>query len=338
MSALRLITIGMVLLLTSGCGQLVSEKLAMSGSSSPEKCTSKKMVILPFADYTYAEDAERAFQRHIKIMEGLTANLVGRGFRLPIQEDLLKYLADHKIVTMGKDTDMGIDMPGYIQDAIANDTGWSADMKAEMAKIAEKDGGGAGDNRLNNYALDSKTLAEVAGQFNADLVMRGQLLEYEFGEENTWSPLKRGVFPVVFGGTNRALFGVTNSETYDTLGSTLIGAGAGAFIGDGASSPYDATEKINPGRHNSMIWGLGGAALGYMSSKGGHTNRVAVQLRLWVQDPDSGEVVWTNSAKVMVTPQSVFAENRKDELFDTAVTQAVAALTEDFVKSAKTAL
>jgi hypothetical protein len=59
---------------------------------------------------------------------------------------------------------------------------------------------------------------------------------------------------------------------------------------------------------------------------------------LWVQDPQTGEVVWTNSVKVLVKPQSVFAETRKDELFDTAVLQAVAALTEDFVNKTKTSL
>jgi hypothetical protein len=296
------------------------------------------MIILPFADYTYTEDAERAFQRHINIMENLTANLTGRGFRLPVQEDLLKYLAENKIVTLGSDSSSAFNQPGYIQHAISTDPGWSADMKSAMNEIVMAEKGSANNDRKNNYALDAENLAKVAGQFNADLVMRGQLLEYKFGEENTWSPLKRGIMPVIFGGTNRALFGVTNSETYDSLGSALAGAAVGAAIGDTATSPYDYTEKINPGRQNAMVWGLGGAALGYMSSKGGHTNQVAVQLRLWVQDPQTGEVVWTNSAKVLVKPQSVFAENRKDELFDTAVSQAVAALTDDFVKRTKTAL
>jgi|GEM_PF-3046257 len=337
MSALRLITIGIIALMISGCGQLVSERLNLSGNDSQERCTSKKMVILPFADYTYTEDAERAFQRHVNIMENLIANLSGKGFRLPVQEDLLKYLADNKIVTMGSDANAFVD-PGYIQHAIAKDASWSSDMRSALAEIADKERDFAGNNQRNNFALDAEALAKVANQFNADLVMRGQLIKYEFGEENTWSPLKRGIMPVVFGGTNRALFGVTNSEKYDSLGSVLIGAAAGAAIGDSATSPYDFTEKINPGRQNSMIWGMGGAALGYMSSKGGHANRVAVQLRLWVQDPQTGEVVWTNSVKVLVKPQSVFAETRKDELFDTAVSQAVSALTEDFVNNTKAAL
>jgi hypothetical protein len=296
------------------------------------------MIILPFADYTYTEDAERAFRRNINIMENLTASLTDKGFRLPVREDLLKYLAESKIVTINQDTAKATDRSGYIQHAISSDSSWSTDMKAEMAKIVAAESDSSTKMQPHNYALDSKTLAKVAAQFNADLVMRGQLLRYESDEENTWSPLKRGIFPVVFGGTNRALFGVTNSETYDTLGSVLIGAATGAAIGDGATSPYDATEKLNPGRANSFVWGLGGAALGYMSSKGGHANRAAVQLRLWVQDPQTGEVVWTNSVKVLVKPQSVFAETRKDELFDTAVSKAVAALTDDFVSQTKASL
>jgi hypothetical protein len=271
-------------------------------------------------------------------MENLTASLTDKGFRLPVQEDLLQYLAEYHIITINQDTDKSTDQPGYIQHAIASDSSWSSDMKAEMAKIVAAESDSSANKQQNNYALDSKALAKVAEQFSADLVMRGQLLKYESSEENTWSPLKRGIFPVVFGGTNRALFGVTNSDTYDSLGSILIGAATGAAIGDQATSPYDATEKLNPGRANSFVWGLGGAAVGYMASKGGHANRAAVQLRLWVQDPQTGEVVWTNSVKVLVKPQSVFAETRKDELFDTAVSQAVRALTDDFIKRTKASL
>lgn len=338
MSTSRLIAIGILVLTLSGCGQLVSERLGMSGDANPEKCTSKKMVILPFADYSYTEDAERAFHRNLNIMENLTSRLTGKGFRLPIQEDLLQYLDETNIAKLNNELAKVSTMPGYIQHAITTDSSWSAEMKAELSKIVADEEASSGSNDRPSFALDAKNLAKIADHFNADLVMRGQLLNYEFDEENTWSPLKRGIMPVLFTGTSRALFGVTNSDTYDTLGSVLLGAAAGAAIGDQAGSPYDATEKINPGRQNSMLWGIGGAALGYMSSKGGHANRAAVQLRLWVQDPATGEVVWTNSVKVLVKPQSVFAENRKDELFDTAVSKAIAALTDDFVNKTKNVL
>jgi hypothetical protein len=323
----------------AGCGQLVSEKLAASSSDSAQPCTGKKMVILPFADYSYEEDAARALQRNVMIMENLTARLTEKGFRLPVQEDLLKYLADNNIIKFKSVADSAPAMPGYIQDTIANDSSWSPTMKMELAKLNEQsnkqqDTGNPG----QGIALDQNTLSNIAGNFNADLVMRGQIIRYELGDENTWNPMKRGLLPVVFGGTNRAIFGVTNSEAYDTLGYALLGAAMGGAIGTTTSIPYDETEKLNPDRHNAMVWGLGGAAIGYMASKGGHANQAAVQLRLWVQNPESGEVVWTNSARVLVKPQTIFAETREDKLFDTAITQAVAALMNDFAEASKTVL
>lgn len=338
MSTLRLIAIIFIALMVAGCGQLVSERLSMSGNDSTERCTSKKIIIMPFADYTYMEDSDRAFVRNVNILENLTANLTGKGFRLPVQEDLLQYITDLNVATLSSNIKEINNDPGYIKHAIAKDAGWSSEMKFELAKIAAAEQAPLNDDKVKIRSLDAETLAKIAEHFDADLVMRGQLLKYEFDEENTWSPLKKGIMPVLFNGSNRALFGVTNSDTYDTLGSVLIGAALGGAIGDGAASPYDATEKLNPGRQNSVVWGFGGAALGYMASKGGHANQVAVQLRLWVQDPQTAEVVWTNSVNVLVKPQSVFAETREDKLFDTAVSQAIAALMDDFTKQSKSVL
>jgi hypothetical protein len=325
--------------LLTGCGQLVSEKLAVSSSTPSQPCAGKKIVILPFADYSYEEDPERAFKRNIDIMENLTARLTENGFRLPVQDDLLKYLADNKIVKFNADVEAAPVRAGYVGDILANDDSWSPNMKMELAKLDDSTGKqSANADQAQGIALDPETLAKIAANFNADFIMRGQIIRFDLGEENTWNPMKRGLLPVVFGGSNRALFGVTNSEAYDTLGYTMLGAAIGGAIGTTTSIPYDETEKLNPERFNSMVWGLGGAAVGYMASKGGHANQAAVQLRLWVQDPDSGEVVWTNSVKVLVKPQTVFAETREDKLFDTAITQAVAALARDLVQNIQPSL
>lgn len=337
MPALRSLIIGLMAFLLAGCGQLVSEKLAVPTSVSSQPCAGKKLVIMPFADYTYEEDASRALRRNVMIMENLTARLTENGFRLPVQEDLLKYLADNKIVKFNAEVETAPAMAGYVQDAIANDDSWSPVMKMELAKLANP--GKQGNNSQDqSIALDQNALGKIAGNFNADLIMRGRIIRFELGEENTWDPMKRGLLPVVFGGSSRALFGVTNSEDYDSLGSVLAGAAMGGAIGSTTSIPYDSSEKLNPERFNSMAWGLGGAALGYMSSKGGHANQAAVQLRLWVQDPASGEVIWTNSVKVLVKPQTIFAETREDKLFDTAITQAISALTRDLVINIQSAL
>lgn len=339
MSAIKSLAIGFMAFTLAGCGQLVSEKLAVSASAPSQICTGKKIVVLPFADYSYEEDAERAFRRNVDIMDNLITRLTEKGFRLPVQEDLLKYLSDNGIVKLNANLATQPARPGSVQSLLSGKDSWSPAMKLELAKIANPgqgqiDPGG----QAQSTALDKATLAKIAAGFDADLIMRGRIIRYEMDDENTWDPLKRGLFPVLFAGTSRAMFGVTNSQTYDALGSTLVGAGMGAAIGSTTSIPYDETEKVNPERFNSMAWGLGGAALGYMSSKGGHANQAAVQLRLWVQDPKTAEVIWTNSVKVLVQPQTIFAETREDKLFDTAITQAISALTKDFVNKTKAVL
>jgi hypothetical protein len=339
MSAIKSLAIGFMAFTLTGCGQFVSEKLSVSSSAPPQVCTGKKIVVLPFADYSYEEDAARAFRRNIDIMDNLTARLTEKGFRLPVQEDLLKYLSDNSIVKLNDKMAAQSASRGTVQGLLSDDESWSPDMKMELAKLANP-----GQKQFDppaqgqSTALDNVTLAKIAASFDADLIMRGRIIRFDLGEENTWDPLKRGLLPVVFGGTSRALFGVTNSETYDEYGTMLAGAALGMAIGSVAEFPYDETEKINPDRFNASIWGLGGAGLGYMASKGGHANQAAVQLRLWVQDPKTGEVIWTNSVKVLVKPQTIFAETREDKLFDTAITQAVAALAKDFVNKSKAVL
>lgn len=339
MSAIKSLAIGFMAFALTGCGQLVSEKLSVSSSAPPQVCTGKKIIVLPLADYSYEEDADRAFRRNLDIMDNLLARLTEKGFRLPVQEDLLKYLSDSNIIKLSNSLSAPPATPGTVQGLLSDQESWSPAMKMELAKIANPgqkqfDPSGQG----QSIALDKATLAKIGAIFDADLIMRGRIIRFELGEENTWDPMKRGLLPVVFGGTARALFGVTNSETYDAVGSTLVGAAMGAAIGNVASFPYDETEKLNPDRFNSSVWALGGAGLGYMSSKGGHANQAAVQLRLWVQDPKTAEVIWTNSVKVMVMPQTIFAETREDKLFDTAITQAITALTKDFVNKSKTVL
>ncbi|NTV12431.1 MAG: hypothetical protein HGA96_00615 [Desulfobulbaceae bacterium] len=339
MSAIKSLAIGFMAFTLTGCGQLISEKLAVTSSTTPQTCTGKKIIVLPFADYSYEEDADRAFRRNVDIMDNLLARLSEKGFRLPVQEDLVKYLSDNGVVKLNSNQTALPASPGSVQSLLSDKEGWSPAFKAEIARVVnpnQKQFDPAGQGQ--STALDKNTLIKIADNFNADLIMRGRIIRFELDEENTWDPLKRGLLPVLFGGSSRAMFGVTNSETYDAVGSALAGAALGSAIGSVASFPYDSSEKVNPDRINSSVWGLGGAGLGYMSSKGGHANQAAVQLRLWVQDPKTAEVIWTNSVKVLVKPQTIFAETREDKLFDTAINQAITALTKDFINKSKAVL
>ena len=343
MPALRSLIYGMVALLLAGCGQLVSEKLAVPRTIETEKCAvGKTLVVLPFADYTYADDIEDSYKRNQAFMEALTDELVARGFHMPPQEDTIKFLSEQDIVRVAS---MGsVNVPTAKVSSLERELGsnWSMAMKQEIARnIAEERARLAaisrqGDNTTNG--LDSQSLSLIAGTFNADYIVRGRLIKYEVEQENTWNPLKKGLLPVVYGGANRTLFGVAKSEKYDMLGNLAIGYGVGAALGDQATNPYTLYDKADPAGANSLVWGLGGAAIGYLAHQGGKTNSASVELRIWVQEPDTGNVIWTNRIEVSVKPQSVFAETDTAKLFDTAVDKAVGALVQDFVTKTKAML
>ena len=54
-------------------------------------------------------------------------------------------------------------------------------------------------------------------------------------------------------------------------------------------------------------------------------------MRIWVQEAATGNVVWTNRVKVQVSPESVYADNQYDTLFDSAITKGVTSLVDNFV-------
>ena len=59
--------------------------------------------------------------------------------------------------------------------------------------------------------------------------------------------------------------------------------------------------------------------------------QAVVQLRMWVQDGYSGQVLWTNRVDVKVSPQSVLADYQYDALFEAATEKAVDVLVDDFM-------
>jgi hypothetical protein len=57
----------------------------------------------------------------------------------------------------------------------------------------------------------------------------------------------------------------------------------------------------------------------------------AVQMRMWVQEAATGNVVWSNRISVQVSPESVLADNQYDTLFNTAIEKGVTTLVDHFV-------
>jgi len=330
MSGIRIILSGMLALLLAGCGQAVTETVSVPQSVPSTSCdVNRKIVILPFADYSFADGFQAAAKRNMAVMEALTDQLVARGFNVPVQEDIQHYLVANNVIKT-LDADLAARNSSVHAELQSN---WSGVMKEELMGLLDVQQNLAQSGKGESpgiHGLDNSMVAKIGQDFGARFVVRGRIINYGVENETTWEPLKKGILPILLNGSNQLLFGFAKSEGYDTLQSMAVGYAAGAALGDSATNPYTYADKIDPSGANSAVWGAAGAGVAYLAKQGGQTSQAVVQLRVWIQDTESGNVVWTNRAKVQVAPQSVFADNSPDLLVQTAVCRAVAALIEDF--------
>jgi hypothetical protein len=288
MDRLKYLVIGVLALFLAGCGsgQIVVETLNVAeGPTHNAAGSGKSIVILPFADYS-AGNLASAQRRNMLITESLTDRLVVNGFGLPIQEDVLDYLIQQNVISVSTSS-LAVELA---------DDDWSEAMKAEirtyMGQVENETTQIAG-NSSGTHGLDTKTVAKIGRQFDADYIIRGRIIEFKTRQGTSWSPSRRGFLPVVFESTGRAIFGYVRSDTYDDRDGSLT---ADLTHGQG---PVDA--------------------------------QGTVQIRMWVQEAATGNVVWSNRISVQVGPESVVADNQYDTLFDTAIDKGVTTLVDHFV-------
>ena len=68
-----------------------------------------------------------------------------------------------------------------------------------------------------------------------------------------------------------------------------------------------------------------------MAYNGGKVDQAVVQMRIWVQEAATGNLVWTNRVRVQVSPETFFADSQYDALFNSAIEKSVSSLIDNFV-------
>ncbi|MDX9841549.1 MAG: hypothetical protein RBS95_08840, partial [Desulfobulbus sp.] len=68
----RHLLIGVLALLLGGCGTTVQESLKVAPTVKSTVGADRTVVILPFADYSYADNLESAYRRNLFISENVT--------------------------------------------------------------------------------------------------------------------------------------------------------------------------------------------------------------------------------------------------------------------------
>lgn len=341
MESLKYLVIGILALTMAGCGQTVIETLNVPetpGFDAPGK--GRTVVILPFADYSNAGNIASAYRRNIAVTESLTDRFVANGFGLPVQEDVFQYLVEQRIINLLPYEEI---KSSTLVSELSND--WSDTMKGEISRYIQEQNAtidtGAGNNP-GTHGLTTKTVAKIGRTFKADYVVRGRILEYKTRQEATWEPWKKGILPFINGGTSRVLFGFASSNTYDELNQNITGAMYGARIGyEHANWPWDSENDsgdtifgLSDGDDaNAIAWGSVGSQLGSTTYHSGRVDQAVVQLRIWVQEATSGNVIWTNRVDVKVSPESFLADNQYDALFNKAIEKGVTTLIDNFVST-----
>ncbi len=332
MQMLKYFTLIALALMMTACGQSVIETLKVSEAPGPNAPgAGKTIVILPFADYSYANSIIDSYRRNLKVTESLTDNLSAQGFSMPVSEDVFQYMVGQGVIQISQ-------YENNTNTSLANELNgeWGAEMKSRIRHYINEEQA-TNRNTISEspgvHALTTNAITKLGRAFQADYIVRGRILEFRTRQEATWAPWKKGLFPVIIGSTSQFLYGFAGSDEYDTLNQTITGGLYGVGVGSLTSWPIDGSQ-INGGiSGNEIIWaGLGGA-LGMQTSNSGRVDQAVVQLRIWVQDAASGQVVWTNRASVRVSPQTVYADAQYDDLFNSAIDKGVSTLIDNFVST-----
>jgi hypothetical protein len=356
MAAKRLFLYGFLALVISGCtGQSVTtETLHVPDTPTGAYCaTDKTLVVLPFADYSSADDVMSVYRRSRSVTEALTDRFVAKGFKMPIDEDVTQYLVDTNIISMTT-------FDGTKKLSNEMDGEWSKEMKGEFTKwidaekeieAASRGSDGNPANAPGAHALNKKNVSKIGRRFGAEYLVRGRIIEYNLQEEHSWALHKKGILPFIMKGTSQLTFGFAESEYYDDLNNIALWGLAGAIIRYNVNTPFEPESSVrtisgsnivtassgDSGAEfwNAVTWGLVGAGAAHLANRSGHTPEAIVHLRVWVQDTATGEVVWTNRAEVKVAPESIYGDKRQNEMFKTAVNRATTILVDDFWNKTK---
>ncbi len=334
MKTLKILALGIVSLAVSGCGQTVIETVSNPvGPNTSGPGYGRSIVVLPFADYSEGS-LDGAQRRSMMINEALTDHLNGYGFSMPAGEDVYSWLVKEKIISLASYDNVNTES---LDDEIANPE-WTDTMREQLisykAKV-QRDVAQKNSTSPGVHALTAQKVSQIGRHFKADYIVRGRILEFKTRDEATWEPWKKGVLPFVYQGSNRIINGFASSDAYDARNEGLVGALFGGIIShQKATWPFDDGHSVFgmvDGSANTITWTGIGYGVGKEVTHNTGVDQAVVQLRIWVQEAATGNIVWTNRVRVQVSPETVMADNQYDTLFDKAIKKGVGTLMSNFV-------
>ncbi len=331
----------------------------------------KKVAIFPFADYSHQQDYLKVDQwgGNIKIIEEITDHLIAHGISVTVQEDVNTLLVDQEVIRpinkekyllygTFEEEEKAYRKIGSPEHELANYE-HSPTMVKELLGIIKRQkrkkeslASASPIIQGSTVGLTREKIAEIGHALGVDLIIRGRIIEYGFKDIGTLNPLYRGFVPIVIDSVKDLLFGVSGSYGYENdledIETILTGAAMGYVIGNqviststshssgitGGIISRNTTRSRKSHDDNALEGSLIGAGAGWMAAQ--HPKKAkraaVVQVRIYAQDPDTGDVLWSNRVEIEYTPKSNFAYNETNQkvMFDNAVKEGVKALMSNF--------
>ncbi|MEA3240556.1 MAG: hypothetical protein U9P37_03110 [Pseudomonadota bacterium] len=339
------------------CGHVVKETV-IPVPVDQVKPAGKKVVVVPFADYTPRSSQKNYWRRNVLVMEALQDEFARFGLMTAIEEDVVRYLMDEKIIEPPEVFFGHSPMNEYMRGMTTNEN-WSVYMTRELeAAIShneqveterQRKKKGKDQQGLESASLTGGQVIHLGNTFGADYIIRGRLIEFDQGAaKGNFNPFQVGILPFVFNTGQRAIFGVAKSEKYEMIDKMAIGGIAGLTIGsNNDNEPFDEEVDHESGGHplfdptvtnvkdyhelNTVFWGAAGTGLAFLAHKGGKVPRAVVQIRIMVQDALTGALLWTNRSQVEVVPKSVYSPQEYRVLVAKAIKEAAGSLVNNFM-------
>jgi hypothetical protein len=203
--------------------------------------------------------------------------------------------------------------------------------------------------------LTKDKVVYLAQQLGVDLVVRGRILDYGIKETASASLYNSGLVPVVFRGTRDLLLGGRGS--YDD-GAPKVSRGiVPSVFGDARSFMMGGTDYKNYEADlddiDNLAYGatlgaligsgsgpalLGGAAGYIVGQQPQRSKRSAiVQVRIYAQSGETGDVLWSNRVEIEFTPANNF-DNKNTHprvMYENAVREGIKSLMDGFFVEAE---